>query len=44
LEIGVVELADGSACLATVLRNDFLGSPELVDITHIGDWREYHRI
>jgi gamma-glutamylcyclotransferase (GGCT)/AIG2-like uncharacterized protein YtfP len=41
LEIGVIELADGSACLATVLRESCLDSEELVDITAIGDWREY---
>lgn len=41
LEIGVIELEDGSACLATVLRSSYLDSPELVDITSIGDWRAY---
>ncbi|MEO6088101.1 MAG: gamma-glutamylcyclotransferase [Umezawaea sp.] len=41
LEIGVIELTNGSACLATVLRHNFITSPDLVDITHIGDWRAY---
>lgn len=41
LEIGVIELTDGSACLATVLRTNYLTSPDLVDITHIGDWHAY---
>ncbi|MFI9811983.1 allophanate hydrolase-related protein [Saccharothrix variisporea] len=41
LEIGVVELADGSAALATVLRDAYLGSAELTDITAVGDWRAY---
>jgi gamma-glutamylcyclotransferase (GGCT)/AIG2-like uncharacterized protein YtfP len=41
LEIGVIELADGAACLATVLRRSAVGSAELVDITDYGDWRAY---
>jgi len=41
LEIGVIELEDGAACLATVLRNDCLDNPDLVDITRIGDWHAY---
>lgn len=41
LELGVVELEDGGAALATVLREACLGSPELSDITAIGDWRAY---
>ncbi|GLZ33448.1 gamma-glutamylcyclotransferase [Lentzea sp. NBRC 105346] len=41
LEIGVIELEDGSACLATVLRESYLDSPELIDITKIGSWRTY---
>jgi gamma-glutamylcyclotransferase (GGCT)/AIG2-like uncharacterized protein YtfP len=41
LEIGVIELADGGAALATVLRDACLDSPELTDITRIGDWRAY---
>jgi gamma-glutamylcyclotransferase (GGCT)/AIG2-like uncharacterized protein YtfP len=41
LELGVIELDDGTACLATVLRAEFTGSSELVDISAIGDWRAY---
>jgi gamma-glutamylcyclotransferase (GGCT)/AIG2-like uncharacterized protein YtfP len=41
LELGVIELEDGTACLATVLRKEFAGSTELVDISAIGDWRAY---
>ncbi|HEX3785747.1 MAG TPA: gamma-glutamylcyclotransferase [Pseudonocardiaceae bacterium] len=41
LELGTIELADGRTCLATVLRKDFFGAPELIDISHIGDWRVY---
>ncbi|WP_280314012.1 allophanate hydrolase-related protein, partial [Nocardia wallacei] len=41
LELGLIELDDGTACLATVLRHNHLDSPELIDISHIGDWRTY---
>ncbi|MFF3573196.1 allophanate hydrolase-related protein [Nocardia jiangxiensis] len=41
LELGLIELDDGTACLATVLRANLLGSPELIDISDIGDWRAY---
>lgn len=41
LELGLVELADGATCLATVLRKEFAGSSELTDISEIGDWRAY---
>ncbi|WP_216208886.1 gamma-glutamylcyclotransferase [Amycolatopsis aidingensis] len=41
LELGVIELADGAACLATVLRSSYVDSPELVEITEYGDWRAY---
>ncbi|GAB3477666.1 allophanate hydrolase-related protein [Amycolatopsis cihanbeyliensis] len=41
LELGVIELTDGAACLATVLRASYVDSPELVDITEYGDWRAY---
>ncbi|SDN89922.1 glycerate kinase [Klenkia soli] len=41
LELSVIELADGSAALAVVLREAELGSPELVDISAAGGWREH---
>ncbi|WP_199430339.1 allophanate hydrolase-related protein [Qaidamihabitans albus] len=41
LELGVIELADGAACLATVLRASAVDDPGLVDITAHGDWRAY---
>jgi len=41
LEIGVIELEDGGAALATVLRNEFLHSSDLTDISHLGDWNLY---
>ena len=44
LELGLIELEDGTACLATVLRPNLEGSPELTDISEIGDWRAYRGI
>jgi len=41
LELGVIELEDGAACLATVLRSSYVDSPELTDISAVGDWRAY---
>ena len=41
LELSVIELDDGTACLATVLRKEFAGAAELKDISEIGDWRAY---
>jgi gamma-glutamylcyclotransferase (GGCT)/AIG2-like uncharacterized protein YtfP len=41
LELGVIELDDGTACLATVLRSEFTGAAGLKDISAIGDWRAY---
>jgi gamma-glutamylcyclotransferase (GGCT)/AIG2-like uncharacterized protein YtfP len=49
LEIGVIELEDGSAALATVLRDavldsELLRSGDIRDISYLGDWREFlHR-
>ena len=41
LELGVIELDDGTACLATILRAEFAGAVDLKDISAIGDWRAY---
>ena len=41
LELGVIELADGESALAVVLRRDVLDSPDLVDISDRGGWRDY---
>lgn len=41
LELGVIELDDGTGCLATVLRGEFAGADGLKDISEIGDWRVY---
>jgi len=41
LELGIVELDDGTACLATVLRRDYTRTAELIDISRYGGWRAY---
>jgi hypothetical protein len=41
LELGVIELADGGAALAMLLRRDFARPSDLMDISSIGDWRAY---
>jgi gamma-glutamylcyclotransferase (GGCT)/AIG2-like uncharacterized protein YtfP len=41
LELAVIELADGSAALAVVLRPELHGSPTLVDISGSGGWRAH---
>lgn len=45
LEIGVIELEDGSAALATVLRDamvdPLLQTGDIRDISYLGDWREF---
>ena len=41
LELGVIELDDGTGCLATVLRHPVGDPEELLDISDIGDWRVY---
>ena len=41
LELGIIELDDGTASLAMVLRQPFEGAPGLTDITAIADWRAY---
>jgi gamma-glutamylcyclotransferase (GGCT)/AIG2-like uncharacterized protein YtfP len=40
LELGVIELADGSGSLAMVLRRPHTELPT-VDITELGSWRAY---
>jgi hypothetical protein len=37
----VIELSDGTACLATVLRTEFTGAAGLKDISETADWRAY---
>ncbi|MFD9893736.1 gamma-glutamylcyclotransferase [Amycolatopsis sp. NPDC059027] len=41
LELGVVELADGSSAFAMLLRRPYTSHVQLTDITEIGDWRAY---
>ena len=41
LELGTIELSDGTACLATLLRRQHLNSPNLINISTIGDWPTY---
>jgi hypothetical protein len=41
LELGVVELADGSGALAMVLRRSYPGLPSLEDISELASWRAY---
>jgi gamma-glutamylcyclotransferase (GGCT)/AIG2-like uncharacterized protein YtfP len=43
LELGVIELADGTSSLAMVLRRPPTSFPELFDITEHGDWSAYRR-
>lgn len=41
LELGVIELADGSSALAMLLRRPYTSHVRLTDITEIADWRAY---
>jgi gamma-glutamylcyclotransferase (GGCT)/AIG2-like uncharacterized protein YtfP len=41
LELGVVELADGSSSFAMLLRRPYTSHARLTDITEFGDWRAY---
>jgi hypothetical protein len=41
LELGVIELADGAAALAMILRRPAPAPGDLIDITGYGGWRAY---
>jgi gamma-glutamylcyclotransferase (GGCT)/AIG2-like uncharacterized protein YtfP len=41
LELGVIELADGSGSFAMVLRRQHAGVHDVVDISGLGSWRDY---
>ena len=41
LELGVIELADGSPALGMLLRHAFATPADLEDITATGSWRTY---
>jgi gamma-glutamylcyclotransferase (GGCT)/AIG2-like uncharacterized protein YtfP len=43
LELGVIELSDGSGSLAMVLRREYPQHPPLVDISNVGSWRDYRQ-
>ena len=43
LELGVIELEDGSGALAMVRRRVYIEPATLVDISEYADWREYTR-
>lgn len=43
LELGVIELADGSSSFAMVLRRPPTSYAELVDITEYGSWTAYQK-
>jgi gamma-glutamylcyclotransferase (GGCT)/AIG2-like uncharacterized protein YtfP len=41
LELGLIELEDGSGSFAMILRREFLTAPGVSDITSFGGWRAY---
>ncbi|WP_041759430.1 allophanate hydrolase-related protein [Pseudonocardia dioxanivorans] len=41
LELGVIELADGSGSLAMILRRPWDGGPAPTDISDLASWRAY---
>jgi gamma-glutamylcyclotransferase (GGCT)/AIG2-like uncharacterized protein YtfP len=43
LELGVVELADGSSALAMLLRRPYVSHVKLTDITDAASWRTYRK-
>jgi gamma-glutamylcyclotransferase (GGCT)/AIG2-like uncharacterized protein YtfP len=43
LELGVIELADGSSSFAMVLRRPATSHAELFDITEYGSWTAYQK-
>ena len=43
LELGVIELADGTGSFAMILRHEHTQNDELTDISALGSWRDYQR-
>jgi gamma-glutamylcyclotransferase (GGCT)/AIG2-like uncharacterized protein YtfP len=43
LELGVIELADGSGSFAMVLRREHTSEDDVEDISALGSWRDYQR-
>jgi gamma-glutamylcyclotransferase (GGCT)/AIG2-like uncharacterized protein YtfP len=41
LELGVIELADGTGTLSMVMRAAALGASDVIDITAAGGWRAH---
>jgi Gamma-glutamyl cyclotransferase, AIG2-like len=41
LELGVIELADGTGSLAMILRREYPQLPDLTDISELASWRAY---
>jgi hypothetical protein len=41
LELGVIELADGTGSLAMVLRREYARHPRLLDISAAASWRRH---
>jgi hypothetical protein len=41
LELGVIELVDGSGSLAMVLRREYASLPPLTDISALASWRAF---
>lgn len=41
LELGVIELADGTGSLAMILRRVYAQPPELIDISAAGSWQAH---
>jgi hypothetical protein len=43
LELGVIQLADGTGSLAMILRREHTRTDELTDISALGSWRDYQQ-
>ncbi|MFC4337705.1 allophanate hydrolase-related protein [Salininema proteolyticum] len=41
LELGAVKLADGRASFAMILRKEWLGHPDLTDLSEHGSWNRH---
>jgi gamma-glutamylcyclotransferase (GGCT)/AIG2-like uncharacterized protein YtfP len=41
VELGLIELEDGTPSFAVVLRREYRRTADLIDISHIGSWRAY---
>ena len=41
LELGVIEMADGTGSLSMRMRADAIGAPGVIDISDAGGWHRY---